>query len=558
MADDSVTVPIMDPNRGHRRWSLDEIYTGPDGSGRYVPNVNDEAFSWQTGLWRVIDVDYSTGLSTLQLYVPPKDPESINNEDVLLGSGPGTISESYRIYIDTSVTPHTLAIDSRLHFYGTGNVGVRYYRGSDIENDDNIISAMYDQAGTLLGDMIPLELVMVPTDSGVTNEAVQTPAVGYSNQKLQDNEVVTCVAYNEAGGVTSIARVLVTNTAYIRTTDESRKYITSIHMESPFLSESDDSLLQIPVNLPLSALDLKGVVTYSDGSRMELPVDGTKFSLYGIKNFVSTQVGQHIDLVLNYGLSAEEYIYGASVAGERFKAEPYSATTTQVDGAYTVKLFAVPVWVNAIEGYRLRWFMYTLDREIVYEVTDYIEFGINSRAFNPLEYGTLQNLSVAVDMKRVDAAFSAYRHTQTIGIALMSAGNLDQTNWTIEYSPGQAPVYGTNFRASQTFVNVNNWVFNLNSGFSSQTTWLEALYFRSQPIKHPTTELAPPTPNFFVLVVGNNRIEAPIDQWNADIVVPIGLNDGDVVLIEFIYRNASTDLQLGIAALPVHQEAPVG
>jgi hypothetical protein len=138
----------------------------------------------------------------------------------------------------------------------------------------------------------------------------------------------------------------------------------------------------------------------------------------------------------------------------------------------------------------------------------------------------------------------------------MNQGSLDQTNWNILYSPGQENPYGENLRASLRFINTNHWIVNLNSGFVSKETWLENVYYNSQPLVHPDFEVRPPEPNYFVLVVGNQRIECPIEQWNTDILIEQGVQDGEVVLIEFIRRNAATDLQLGIGVLPVHQEMP--
>jgi len=548
--DIATMIPIIDPNRAHRRWRDTEIYTGPSGTGRYVPNVDDEVFSWNTGLRRVVSVDYSTGLSVLEAYVAPVQVTTVDSEDILLGAGPGYQSESYRVYIDDSVIPHTLALDSRLFFYGSNSSYIKLFVGSDISSTGEIVSTMYDQGGTLLGDNIPLELVVLPV--GQDNIAVKAPMVGYATRSLPDNEVVTVVAYNDAGHVLSIARVLVMNTAFIRTVDVSKKYIRTIYLESPFLSTSDDRTLEYPINLPVEAMELRGIVNYSDGTRAEMAVDGDKFALHGLSNFVSTIAGQEIDLVLSYYLSDEEFVYGASTGVTKHISVNYNAKTTMVDGAYSVKLFVAPVWVNAIEGYRLRWFLYNLERKEVYEVTQYAELAVNSRSFNPTEYGTMQNISIAINMKDVNSDYTNYRHTQTIGIALMTQGTNDQDNWNINYVNGQSSPYGKDLRASLTFINTNNWVVNLNSGYSNFDEWLDNVYYNSQPLIHPEFETAPPKPNYFTLVMGVNTIECPIEQWNQNITLQHGVADGDVVMVEFILRSATADLQLGMGVLPVH------
>lgn len=556
-----LTVAIMDPNRTFRLWAKEEIYTGPSGKGRYVPNINDAVWDWVTGLWRVTDVDYTTGLSRLQRHVAPKEADSVTQEDILLGVGPGYQSESYRVYVDTSVMPHVMAIDSRLHFYGTSVSYVKLFQGSDITATGTVVSAFYDQSGVLLGDNIPVELVAMPNTlgsgvPGVDNYAVKAPMVGYTMQELQDNEVVTCVAYDDAGHVCSIARLLVQNTSFIRTTDSSMRYITSVTLESPFLSEADDTLLEFPINLPVSALDARGIVTYSDGTRRRLPIDGTKFNLFGLDNYVATIIGQKIPLVLSYRLNPDEYVYGASAGASKHLSVPYKAVTKPLDGAYSVKLFVFPVWVGPVNGYRLRWFLYNLDRNNVYEVTSLVQFGTSSRSFDPTEYGTVQNLNVAVDMDQVDGRFKKYRHTQTVGITLLTPGDLDQPNWTVTYSPGQDPVYGEDLRAEVEFINVNHWLLDISCGQPTKELWLERLYYDTQPVFNPESESRPPEPNLFVLVFKGRRIECPISQWNSVFTVPNDLNEGEVLLVEFIRRGPVTDLQLGIAGLPVHQKKP--
>lgn len=555
---DVAIVPIGDPNRGHRRWLRSEIYTGPTGTGAYIPNVDDEVWDWATGLWRVVSVNLSTGLSQLSQYIPPNTGESVSDEDILLGVGPGYQSESYRVYLDTSVIPHVLAIDSRLRVYGTSVSQIKVFWGTDISDESKVISAMYDQGGTLLGENIPLELVQMPTNpqSGVPsaiNYAVKTPMVGYTNQQLPDNEVVTVVMYDDVGNVTSLAKLLIMNTAFIRTTDASKKFITSIHLESPFISEGDDSLLKFAINMPVEALNARGVVTYSDGSRKIMPVDGTKFNLYGLQNFIATIVGQKVELALSYKLSAEEYVYGASAGIQKHLSIPYWATTTRLDGAYSVKLFCFPQWVDAVVGYKLRWFLFNLNRSEFFEVTNLVTFGVNSNPFDPISYGPLQRVDVGINMNDLDSGYANWRHSQRIGIALLTPGNEISNGWSIEYTPGQVELYGKGLRAITTFVNVNNWKVKIDCGIALQSTWLQKVFYNSEPLVNTQSETRAPEPNHFVLMIAGFEYTFPIDRWNTELTLPVAPATGEPLFIRFIRRLPEADLQLGIGGMIVLQ-----
>jgi hypothetical protein len=567
---DPITPPVLivDKNRGYREWLASEIYTG-SGTGRYVPNVDDSVRDWTQGVLRVISVDYSTGLSVTKLWTPPNDPSAISDADILLGAGPGYQSESYRAYIDQSVLPHTLALDKRVHIYGSTASYIKLFRGTDISVTGEVVSQMYDSGGTFLGENIPLELVAVPAFQGrslitngtsvaelamdVTNMAIKTPKVGYTTKSFSDGDVVTAVVYDDAGGVVSIAKFLVKNTAFIRTTDASTKYIKSISVETPFLSQSDPKTIQYPINMPVSALNLIGVVTYSDGSQLRMPVDGTKFSMYGLQDFIATIEGQTMDVVLSYALSPGEVNYITESSPSKHIGEAYKVTTIKADGAYSIKLFVSPVWIDALNGYSLDYFLYNLDREDVYPVTNLVQMGSDSRAFNPTQYGTVQKISVGINLNEVDPSFANYRHVQEFDITLLKQGT-DKTgdNWTVGYTSGQNPPYGVGVKAMAKFINVGNWQLDLSCGLTTVADWLNKVFYPTQPLFDPGSEAKAPAPNFFALVYGNTRLEVPISQWNSTIVMGETFVDGKVLNVEFFLRNASTDLQLGVSGMIVH------
>jgi hypothetical protein len=534
-----------------RTWNITDIYSPTTNTtGQYVPNVNDLVVDYTVGYFRVTASDDTTGISVLAPWSPAQVSTPNGDLTVLLGDTPGVQYESFRAYIDQSVVPYTLAIDSRLHLYGTSVSYIKVFLGSDCSQHGTVISQMYDTAGNLLGDNIPTELCLNPNGN---NLAIQCPQVGYTLTQLADGDLLTIVAYEANGSASFTAPVLVKNTGYIRTTDASINYITSIAIETPFLSQSNPLLIQYPINMPVEQLNLIGVVTYSDGTTTRLPVDGTKFTMMGLEDFVATIQGQTIPLVLQYTLSPGEVNYGSTSTAQRYITKQYFATTLANDAAYTVKLFAYPIWVDPINGYRLDWWLYTLDRDAPYNVTSVVQGALNSVAFNPLLYGVVQNLSVAVNMASVSSSFANYRHTQTIAVSLLARGDTQtQTDWTVTFAPGQQPPYGLGVQALLSMNSQDYWQLDISSGFNSQAQWLTNLYFNTLPLYSPFNESVPPTPNYFALIVGNQRIEIPVSQWNQPIVIPGGVAEGVPIYLQFFLRNSQTDLQLSIAGMITH------
>lgn len=543
--------PVYNPEDSWHMWKLAEIYTGQVGFQRYVPKIGDWVKDTDT------NVDYEVTLldpTTLVPTLTEKKAAAVDEfTDVLLGVGPGTQSDTYRLYRDASKTPNTLAVDARLHVAGTMAATCKIFKGSDLTGDAAVISNFYDNAGNLLGNAIPLELVAMDSSSG-TNISIKTVPVCYTTQDLSDGELVTAVFFAADGHVVSKRQLLVENTAFIRSSNSSLKYVTGIALKTPFLSPSDPMLVQYPLNVPLEGLQLIGVVNYSDGSSVELPVDGTKFSVFGFERFVSSIVGQQFSIVLKYVLSAGEICYTANaVSNDRFVSEVYKATTLNEDGAYSVKLFGYPVWGGAVSGYQMEWYMYNLDRQAAWHVTPYVSYNANQPVFDGLRYGANQHLSVSVNLKDVNPTFKNYTHTQTLDVVLFGPGTLRTTNWTVGFDPNQSPPYGIGDHADTVFTNANLATVNISCGETDFNAWLNRLYSLTKPLTDPQQELAPPAPTHFSIVLGGQDVVFPIASWNQTIVLNQALTNNGTLFVKFFKRTADNDIQLAIAALPIYQ-----
>jgi hypothetical protein len=308
--------PIYNPYDRWQTWNINEIYTGTVGQGKFVPKIDDVVFeiAGSTIIRHIVrDINPTTMVATLQQEVLT-NTDPLTPEDIIFGIGVSTPSETYRVYVDTSVIPYTLAIDARNKVYGSMTNYCKIFKGVDTSNTGIVISRMYDTNNNFLGENIPLELVAY---DNINNLSIKVVAPAYTNASLTDGEVVTAVVYNDQGGVVSRRQMLVVNTAFIRSPDASKKYVTGISLRSPFMSPVNDNLLEYPINVPLMGLNLIGRVTYSDGSHREYPVDNTRFSIYGFEGYLATIVGQRINLVLKYNLQPNEISYNLTEVNDR-------------------------------------------------------------------------------------------------------------------------------------------------------------------------------------------------------------------------------------------------
>ncbi len=543
--------PIYQPNGRWCWWSINEIYMGPNspGQNKYVPKVNDYVIDPSVYVVYVVEaVDPVALTSTLVEIMPPFIATEFTPPDVLFGVGPGTQSDTYRVYLDTSVTPYILAVDIRLRVAGTKASYCKIFLGSVVDNTGTVISMVYDNSGNFVSQNVPLELVGI---DNVTNYSIKTVSVCNTNLEIIDGEIVTAVIYDDQGNVVSKRQLLVENTSFIRSVNVSQKYVTGIALKSPFLSAIAPSTIDFPLNLPINALNLTGIVNYSDGSSLEMPVDGTKFSIIGLGQYVSTIVGQVLPLVLSYQLGPEEVAYGAVNLNTRYVTEPYNIQTIDADNSYSVKIYGYPEWGGA-NGYSMRWYLFNLDRNIFFDVTPYVTFSQNTGTFNPTQYGYLQRKAVQLNLSQVSGTFNPYIATQLLDISLLEAPNGLTTPWTVsQVSGSDIPAYGNNLVATITS-STGNTLVNISAGITDFNTWLQQVYNQTFPLLN-ANETTPPAPTHFALMYMGNEVIYPIANWNQSLAVSGAFTNYSNVYIRFINRTASGDQQLSIAGMLIYQ-----
>lgn len=542
-------IPLYEPNRGFRHWFIDEIYQGPLKPGKwYVPNVNDLVTDYATGQYRVTAVDTTTYLSTLTKWTIPNH-NALSDEDVLLGLAPGAASELFRLYVNTSIVPHPIAVESSLFKYGSENDHCKIFRGTDISQSGRVISAWYDSNMEQVGENIPLEVVL---RDDVTNVSQKRLRDAWTNVKLQDGEVVTVVTYNDRNVVTSVDKLIVRLTNFVRASDTSQRYITNVAIKSPFLSSVDNRLLMVPINVPIEALTTTAIVYYNDGSRREVPIDGTKVKLHGLQQYIASVNGEEAPLVLSYALGDNEYSTDAIDGQVRVITRSYKARTSSVEGAYSVKLFVSPEWVSDIVGYRLNFTLYFLDRDRYYDVTPYVEQGANSPVFEGLRYGVTQHLTVAVELSAVDPTLKAYRHVQNFSVALLANGLSTNAAWLVGYSSNENLLYGRNSVIEVTLGSVANHTLRLSNGFASMQEWLDELYYKTLPLYDRTSETKAPVPTHFILSINGVNTEYPVTRWNDVFSSITAGTPGRVALIRWMRKlTNNVTLQLGASPLRI-------
>lgn len=538
--------PIRDDTGLWRWWSLSQIYVGREGANRYVPKIDDYVIRPATfQVWIVTFVDPITLIPTLAEIRPWGMSSSLDTQDILFGVGPGTQAQLLRVYLNTASYPYTLTVDTHCLVGGSLNSYAILYKGGDPSLGGEPVSALYDNTGNFLGVQIPLETVHLDTHD---NSVLKTVRQCKTTKLMSDGEVITVIFYSADGIVQSKAQLLLENTTMVRTVDASQKYVTNISLRSPWLSAADENTLSYPLNIPANALGLMGVVHYSDGSELELAVDGSKFSLFGIDGYLSSIVGEKQDLTLCYVLSPGEY----SIAGQGMQVDGrvtqrYQLITQDVQPGYTVKLFPYPVWDSVMQGYRLKWWLLNLDRNIIDDVTNYVELATDTGGFDPQGYGYVQRKQANLNLRRVSAVYKPMIHTQIVEITLFGRPGAVDTPWLVSNQPSpNTPAYGREVYVARISANQ----VNLSGARADAAAWLQEYYSLTYPLIDRRSEINAPTPSHVQVSVDNgaNWTEFFISDWNKDLTITGNVTVSGTAWLKWVKKGVGGDIILSISA----------
>jgi hypothetical protein len=541
-------VPTYDPDGIWRIWALMDIYMGNQGENKHVPKLNDFVMNTETlQLYKVTSIDILTLIPTLiPIYLNSYSSSDMSSNDILYGVGPGTQADTYRCYLDTSVMPHVLAVDARLRVGGSMSSYAKIFLGTDLSSSGKVISRLYNANGQLLSESIPLELAAIDSHENHTIKVV-TPC--YTNFEMPNGELVTVVIYNDEGHVISKRQLLIENTSFIRSVNNTVKYITNIQLVSPFISPTMPNIILYPLNVPISALNPKARVWYSDGSYNEYPVDGIKFTILGLNTYVSGIIGQEYDIILKYILGPDEVAIGTTALNNAITA-PYIIRTIDPNYSYSAKLFAYPTWDKTSLEYNLRWWLYTLDRRMVYEVTGLVNFSTATGPYKPKLFGQTQNKNVYINLKTVSPSFKPYNHVQNIEITLLHVPGVNSASWLVDMEPDQnQTAYGAGLLAKRS--NTDTKSFTIDCGINTLDAWLQKVYYETHPLIDSSKETSAIVPTHMRLKTDGVNIDTQVSYFKNTFTGSVAIPQYSLLTIEFYKRTNIDNIELSIGAMMI-------
>lgn len=528
-----------------KTWAIDEIFTGGIGKNRYVPKINDHVIEPITNTRYIVK---SINMVTLVSELSPigsVNSLALSANDMLFASGPGWPSQAYRIYLDDTVFPYRLDVDDFLSIRSVDAAYVKIIHGS-IYGDHQVVSQVFNTSGVFTTDKVGLDLLAL--EPGWQNYHIKSVKTCSCSQKFKNGDTLTVVTFSSAGHVLNMTPLSVVNSNFIRDLNAPLKYITHTSLRSPFLSETNPELLLLPLNWTKSSMNIMGVVHYNDGSEIELPIDGRKFTLRGLDQLLSSIPGHEFDMTLNYSLAPSEASFHETSSYKNGINTNIRIKLIDSNYSYSVKLFVYPYWDSAYQGFRLKWFMFNLERNIYLDVTGSVKIAANSQLFDGHRFGSLQRFQISLNLRDVLPTYKAFVHTQIVEISLYGSPVDYPTPWTVKHNSVDDEIFGAGLKATKVTSNA----VSIKSLQTNYTDWKTKLYYNTRPLTEtqndPLTTIEPT--HFYIVNKGVSTL-FPITSWLNTLNLPGTITLYDNVYIVFVRKISTGTLYLSMGALNI-------
>jgi len=505
-------------------------------SGKYFPSLYSLVIKEDGTVWYVATRDETNYKVTLKPINLVKTDDDLN-ETSLISYG----NDKYCLYQDTRVSPYKLVADAKILFYGNN---LKEYQLVKYDSDGNelIISAYLDNTDRFVSSRIP----MAPIADAY--QAYRFPTNCHTTAELIEGEPVVMRVYNNLGNVAAELTIYVRNGVWLNDLQSHTNPIVALDAEC-LQTVGDDFFVkerQDPRHL-----NIRPYLLYADGAKTYLNIDNAQCFLYGLEYFIPSYPGYSQTIVIKYFLNHRETaMTNETVGNTRFITCTKNIVVLKDRDNYSVKISVVPVYSSATQKWSLRCFLYTDERDSVYEISDYVTFDRDwpfdgSQA----KWGTEQRVVINYDLQNILNTTDPLPGSQVIYITVNNPSTYER--YTFRDNNTSSVVYGSDGSLSRRPVihyDVRrNQYFIPTSIFNNVEAFLESFYRKARPFFDTRTETEAPTPTHFVIrdtSSGQQVIAHPIEvseygtAWSTTSTVP-NLN-GAVVLVEFLLNIDST------------------
>lgn len=536
----------------------EELYVGgplTPGKIYHVANKGDLVFRLNRGMYSVTNVT-DTGIPTLD-FQTMTDGNPLDGQTKLYAglAKMTTISDSW-LTVNYAVEPAVATVDTRFLLFGTEVKTIKAFLGTDLDPATaKVISARYNNPGGIISEAI--EIYRVTNDGS----NVYRPYQFNVPKNLKEKQIVTIVGYNELGGAVSADTFLVRHSDSIAPASMSKVYTTGIELLSSLITTSNKRKLINTLGVPPRGSLMQCRVYSSDGSHVDMPIDGTKIKLEGLESFNYKSLGAPGNLSLIYYPDEGEAATNLSASVVPNTMENYIIQNSAALSQFALKLYVVPHFINKTTGYKLKYYLTDDAYGVLIDVTTYMEEeGAVKRANNegnflPLGYGIPQQLVLRLDVDKVfrsatgsmQGLYPGYIQIQTVLVTLNNPEINTKDRWRIDYNADGANAIGENQKAQYE---QQNRLLHIKGNNTTFFDFMENSYWKSLPAYDPKDFSKALLPTHFRITTPTFTTTMLVEEWDKPIPIPPGasLTEDTTLMITWI-ADGGTELYLAVTAI---------
>lgn len=551
MSNTTNAAAVVDTNLEHRVWHMSQIYLSENDAGQSksyakVGDIVQEVVGDEIRSYVVATVDSATNVPTLKPLTGVVDTNASTMSELLFGTGPGMKAECFRCFIDQSVNPYSLTVDPSLNAYGSTSKYVKIFLGANTEANTGIVVSQYNDPAT--GNIV--ENIPLAYRYNYDSKEVKYVVPGTTTRPLDDGEVLTMVVYSSADKVQGRYTLIVHNTSAFKRGEYGKRYVTDIGINSPYISAADNRLIQAPIGVTKDMLHLMGYVTYNDGYIEEVPINDGRMRLFGLSQYVNTSPNIRQPLSLVYNLGDDEEGLNATTGSTRGITKSYEIEAIKTVGGYVLRIYIIPYW-DASNGWILEGYLYSADRDMYYNITSKMAYGVNGDLYDGKKYGVTQYITLSVEMSEIDPALERYRHVESIAITLTGDNTSVSSPWRISYDNKNTNKYGATAKGQLVAKDRNEYTLSLAGAYKDKEAFLTALYYNIDPLL-ADNEVKGPEPTTFTLIYDKKEYNVDVNNWQ----YPINVGSSNVTsTAKIMWKRLETNSLKQLAITPVYVKA---
>lgn len=506
-------------------------------SGKYFPSLYSLVIKDDGSLWYVATRDETNFSYTLKPISIVTTDSTIDNSVKIVSYG----NDNYCVYQDTRVSPYKLVADAKILFYGN-NLQEYDLIHTNADGQEEIVSMYLDSDGSFTSSRIP----MAPISNKY--QAYRFPTNCHTTVKLTEGEPLTMRVFNNLGNLAAQLTVFVRNAVWLNDLQSHTNPIVKLDAEC-LQTVGDD--FYVKERQDPTHLNIKPYLLYADGSKVYVNIDNQQCFLYGLEHFVPAYPGYSQTLIIKYFLNYRESAIGQTSANNKqFMTCTKNLVVVKDKDEFSLKISAVPRYIGGTGKWVMSYFLYTDNRDSVYEISDYVKYATGYEFDgSEIKWGVEQTVQIDYDLQDVLNTTDPFTGSQVFYITVNTPSNY--VRYTVRDNKNSAIIYGADSSLSRRPViwydaDLNQY-FIPTSVFQNKEAVIESFYTKARPFFDTKTETEPPAPTHFIIrdsTNGDQLISTPVelDNYGAawTLIDPSRKLNGTTVLVEFLRLVDST------------------